>query len=84
MPGGPWCVGFAAETESLHDNAQAKRQRKGVPLLVGNLAQDSMGGDAKTFVLFDDVGMEELPRLSKIEAASTLIDAIAKRLPDRA
>ncbi|HLU20636.1 MAG TPA: bifunctional phosphopantothenoylcysteine decarboxylase/phosphopantothenate--cysteine ligase CoaBC [Pusillimonas sp.] len=84
MPGGPWCVGFAAETESLHDNAQAKRQRKGVPLLVGNLAQDSMGGDATTFVLFDDDGMEELPRLSKIEAARRLIDAIAKRLPDRA
>jgi len=83
LPNGPWCVGFAAETENLHENAQAKRQRKGVPLLVGNLAQDSMGGDTTAFVLFDDNGIEELPRLSKTDAARRLIDAIAKRLPDR-
>src|SRR5690606_21980370 len=37
LPGGPWCVGFAAETENLNDHAQAKRQRKQIPLLVGNL-----------------------------------------------
>lgn len=81
LPGGPWCVGFAAETEKLHEHAQAKRQRKGVPLLVGNLAQDSMGGDTTTFVLFDDQGTEELPRLSKTDAARRLIQAIANRLP---
>lgn len=80
MPGGPWCVGFAAETENLHDFAQAKRLRKGVPLLVGNLAQESMGSDTTAFVLFDDQGIEELPRLSKKDAARRLIDAIAARL----
>lgn len=77
---GPWCVGFAAETENLHDNAQAKRLRKGVPLLVGNLAQESMGGDTTAFVLFDDQGVEELPRLSKIDAARRLMQGIAQRL----
>ncbi|TFL11417.1 bifunctional phosphopantothenoylcysteine decarboxylase/phosphopantothenate--cysteine ligase CoaBC [Pusillimonas caeni] len=83
-PGGPWCVGFAAETENLHEHAQAKRRRKGVPLLVGNLAQDSMGGDTTTFVLFDDQGAEALPKLSKTEAARRLVQAIAARLPGKA
>ena len=84
MPHGPWCVGFAAETENLLENAQAKRQRKNVPLLVGNLAQESMGGDTTAFVLFDDKGVEELPKLSKTEAARRLITAIASRLPRQA
>lgn len=81
LPNGPWCVGFAAETENLREHAQAKRQRKGVPLLVGNLAQESMGGDTTTFLLFDDQGIEELPKLTKADAARRLIQAIAARLP---
>lgn len=83
LPTGPWCVGFAAETENLHEHAQAKRRRKGVPLLVGNLAQDSMGGDTTTFVLFDEHGVEALPKLTKTEAARRLVQAIASRLPRR-
>jgi phosphopantothenoylcysteine decarboxylase/phosphopantothenate--cysteine ligase len=30
-------VGFAAESHDLVNNAQAKRARKGMPLLVGNI-----------------------------------------------
>src|SRR5690606_38872968 len=50
---GPWCVGFAAETEKLAEHAEAKRLRKGVPLLVGNLAQNVMDADMTEFILFD-------------------------------
>src|SRR5690606_14043142 len=50
MPKGPLCVGFAAETENLYEHAEAKRRRKGVPLLVGNLAQDAMNADDTTLV----------------------------------
>jgi phosphopantothenoylcysteine decarboxylase/phosphopantothenate--cysteine ligase len=81
LPHGPWCVGFAAETENLHEYAQAKRQRKAVPLLVGNLAQHVMNADETELVLFDDQGSHPLPRLPKIEAARQLIQAIASRLP---
>jgi phosphopantothenoylcysteine decarboxylase/phosphopantothenate--cysteine ligase len=84
MPNGPWCVGFAAETENLHEHAQSKRQRKNVPLLVGNLAQDAMDADSTTFVLFDPAGAHPLPRLPKLAAARALVQAIAQRLPDRA
>ncbi len=77
---GPWCVGFAAETENLHDYAQAKRKRKVVPLLVGNLAQHAMNADITELVLFDEQGSHPLPLLPKIEAARQLIQAIANRL----
>ncbi len=76
---GPWCVGFAAETENLSEYAQAKRQRKNVPLLVGNLAQHVMSADQTTMVLFDDKGEQALPILAKTEAATALIRAISER-----
>ncbi|NYT79405.1 bifunctional phosphopantothenoylcysteine decarboxylase/phosphopantothenate--cysteine ligase CoaBC [Alcaligenaceae bacterium] len=80
---GPWCVGFAAETENLHENADAKRKRKGVPLLVGNLAQDAMNADDTELVLFDEGGAHALARQPKLQAARALVQAIAKRLPQR-
>jgi phosphopantothenoylcysteine decarboxylase/phosphopantothenate--cysteine ligase len=81
LANGPWCVGFAAETENLHEYAEAKRQRKKIPLLVGNLAQYAMNADDTELVLFDDQGQTALPVLPKIEAARRLIEAIALRLP---
>ena len=81
LPSGPWCVGFAAETENLLEYAEAKRKRKGVPLLVGNLAQHAMNSDVTELVLFDAHGHKALPALAKIDAARELISAIAKRLP---
>ncbi|TAL76325.1 MAG: bifunctional phosphopantothenoylcysteine decarboxylase/phosphopantothenate--cysteine ligase CoaBC [Burkholderiaceae bacterium] len=83
LKSGPWCVGFAAETENLHANAEAKRRRKGIPLLVGNLAQHAMNADETTFVLFADDGAVTLPTLPKLLAARQLVQAIAKRLPRR-
>ncbi|PLC53544.1 bifunctional phosphopantothenoylcysteine decarboxylase/phosphopantothenate--cysteine ligase CoaBC [Pollutimonas nitritireducens] len=82
MTAGPWCVGFAAETENLLEYAEAKRRRKGVPMLVGNLAQQAMNADLTELVMLDDAGHRQLPELSKIDAARQLIRAIAPRLPD--
>ena len=79
LANGPWCVGFAAETENLAEHAEAKRRRKGVPLLVGNLAQDVMDADVTTLVLFDEAGAHPLPPASKRHAAHTLVEAIANR-----
>ena len=84
LKNGPWCVGFAAETEKLYEYAEAKRQRKNIPLLVGNLAQESMDADTTTFVLFDQNGHQDLPCLPKQQAARELVHAIANRIPDRA
>lgn len=81
MPNGPWCVGFAAETENLQEHAEAKRRRKGVPLLVGNLAQQVMDADSTEFILFEDRGQTVLSPQPKLQAARALIAAISQRLP---
>ncbi len=61
----PFCVGFAAETEKLDQYAQKKRQQKRLPLIVANLAQQAMGADESTLILFDDDGNMFYPRPQK-------------------
>jgi len=80
LPDGPWCVGFAAETENLDAYAEAKRRRKRLPLLVGNLAQAAMEADATELVLYDDAGRHALPAMAKLDAARRLIAEIADRM----
>lgn len=80
LPNPPYCVGFAAETEQLLEFAQQKRQRKGVPLLVANLAQETMDADHTVMHLIDDQGIERWDKLPKEQAATDLIQAIAQRL----
>lgn len=76
----PYCVGFAAETEDLEANAQDKRRRKGVPLLVGNLGQATFGRDDNELLLVDEQGLRRVPRASKDALARVLVHEIADRL----
>jgi phosphopantothenoylcysteine decarboxylase / phosphopantothenate---cysteine ligase len=80
MPGAPFCVGFAAESEDLEANAQQKRKRKGVPLLVGNIGPATFGRDDNELLLVDERGMTRLPRAGKAVLARALVQAIAARL----
>jgi phosphopantothenoylcysteine decarboxylase/phosphopantothenate--cysteine ligase len=73
LPDAPFCIGFAAETERLAEHAEAKRLKKKLPLLVGNLAQDTLGQDTAELVLFDDQGQHRLPRADKLVQARYLI-----------
>jgi phosphopantothenoylcysteine decarboxylase/phosphopantothenate--cysteine ligase len=81
MKRGPFCVGFAAETENLREYAQAKRKKKNIPLLAANLAQDAFGRDDNALTLFHDMGETELPRAPKSVIARQLIAHIAGMLP---
>ncbi|WP_394757737.1 bifunctional phosphopantothenoylcysteine decarboxylase/phosphopantothenate--cysteine ligase CoaBC [Rhodoferax sp.] len=72
-----FCVGFAAESHDLLANAQAKRVRKGVPLLVGNIGPATFGQDDNTLLLVDASGVQELARDSKINLARQLIAHIS-------
>ncbi|WP_347486271.1 bifunctional phosphopantothenoylcysteine decarboxylase/phosphopantothenate--cysteine ligase CoaBC [Vandammella animalimorsus] len=76
-----YCVGFAAESEDLLAHASAKRQRKGVPLLVGNIGPNTFGQDDNTITLFDEHGHQRLPTASKRVLARQLVQEIARRLP---
>lgn len=80
LPRPPFCVGFAAESENLEEYAQRKRQRKGIPLLVGNLIQDGFGGEDNRVILFDDRGSHPLPAASKDLLARQLIAHVAQLL----
>jgi phosphopantothenoylcysteine decarboxylase / phosphopantothenate---cysteine ligase len=74
-----YCVGFAAESHDLLANAEAKRLRKQVPLLVGNIGPDTFGQDHNALLLVDAHGSTELPRASKRSLARQLIGQIALR-----
>lgn len=82
-PNAPYCVGFAAESEKLEQYGEQKRQRKNVPLLVGNIGHNTFGMDDNEIVLFDAQGMTRLPRADKLTLARDLVAAIAQRVPAR-
>jgi phosphopantothenoylcysteine decarboxylase/phosphopantothenate--cysteine ligase len=77
--GALYCVGFAAESQNLLAHAQAKRERKGVPLLVGNIGPDTFGQDDNALLLVDVQGSTDLPRAPKLELARQLVTEIAQR-----
>ena len=79
LPKPPFCVGFAAESENLDENAEKKRRAKKLPLLVGNLVHQTVGHDDNELVLFDDNGNQTLPRADKLTLARLLMRSIAKR-----
>ncbi len=83
ISGWPYCVGFAAESENLIDYGAVKREKKGIPLLVGNIGHHTFGQDENSIVLFDDSGHTVLPRAPKLALARQLVSEIAKRLEQR-
>jgi phosphopantothenoylcysteine decarboxylase/phosphopantothenate--cysteine ligase len=80
-PDAPFCVGFAAESHDVDDNAEAKRKRKRVPLMIANRAQDAFGSDDNAVTLLDDAGRHPLPCMDKLALARRLVAEIARRLP---
>ena len=81
--GALFCVGFAAESNDLLAHATAKRQRKNVPLLVGNLGPATFGKDDNALLLVDAQGAKEIPRNSKLALSRMLIAEIANRITQR-
>jgi len=77
LPKPPFCVGFAAETEDLEKNAEAKRRKKKIPLLAANLAQDAISSDESALILLDNKGKHPLPKAPKIVQARRLIKHIS-------
>lgn len=83
LPNAPFCVGFAAESDQLEVYAERKRQRKNIPLIVGNLIQDGFGGEANRIILFDAQGAHPLPVASKAQLARQLVEHLARLLEKR-
>ncbi len=75
-----FCVGFAAETENLEQNAKTKLERKGAQVILGNLAQNTLGRDDNTLLWVDAKGTFEIPNNTKAALADEVMKQIAQRL----
>jgi phosphopantothenoylcysteine decarboxylase/phosphopantothenate--cysteine ligase len=80
QPKPPFCVGFAAESENLAENAKAKLAKKKLPLIAANIAQHTMGRDDNTITLYDAKGEHPLGHGGKLDLARRLISQVADRL----
>ncbi len=80
LPDAPYCVGFAAETDDLDANAEAKLAKKRVQLIVGNHAHEAFGRDENALTLYDANGRTVLERADKLTLARQLVAAIAERM----
>ena len=78
---GSVAVGFALETNSLLENAQAKLESKGFDLIVANEAEaEGVGFDVDTnqvVLLGADGESEQLPLLTKDEVAEVILDRVS-------
>ena len=75
-----FCVGFAAESHDLQKHAQTKREKKGVPLLVGNIGPATFGSDENALLLVDAQDTQEIPQANKLDLARKLVTEIAQRI----
>jgi phosphopantothenoylcysteine decarboxylase/phosphopantothenate--cysteine ligase len=74
-------IGFAAETDALLANAQAKRAAKRCDWIVANdVSGDVMGGAQNEVHLVTADGIESWERLDKAAVARRLAERIAKAL----
>ena len=80
LPNAPFCVGFAAETQDLIAQAEQKRLRKKLPLLVANLVSESMGQDEASITLLDDKGSHPQQKAAKNVLAVVLLTHISNML----
>jgi phosphopantothenoylcysteine decarboxylase/phosphopantothenate--cysteine ligase len=80
LAGRLYCVGFAAESHDLLAHAQAKRVRKGVPMLVGNIGPDTFGQDDNALVLITEQAPVATERADKLSLAHWLLSHIAPQL----
>ena len=79
-------VGFAAETQDLRANAQAKLARKGCDWIVANDVGGGsgvMGGTDNTIAIVTAGGIEDWPKLDKSEVARRLAARMAAALEDK-
>ena len=82
MDGGPFTVGFAAETESVRAHAQDKLERKGLDMIAANrvgLPDRGFASERNALSVLWPGGGRELELAPKAELARRLIDLVAER-----
>jgi phosphopantothenoylcysteine decarboxylase/phosphopantothenate--cysteine ligase len=75
----PLLIAFALETgsdEEVVQRARLKRARKGVDVVVANIAQEALGADENRVFIIRDDEPQAWPRLSKRAVADRLLSAL--------
>lgn len=78
----PFCVGFAAETQSLEKYALAKLEQKNLDMIAANPVGNADSGfetDTNQLEVFWSEGRSSIERGNKLAIAKQLIDLIAER-----
>lgn len=78
-------IGFAAETNDLIANAQAKLERKGLEMIIANDAVATIGSENSeaSFITRGNPEPELLPQMSKSALAARIIDRVEMLLTAR-
>ena len=81
----PFTVGFAAETENLHDNAKKKLKSKNLDMIAANRVGDGLGFDREENALevFWTGGSESLATAPKEKLARQLVEIIIARYREK-
>ncbi|MCD8342131.1 MAG: bifunctional phosphopantothenoylcysteine decarboxylase/phosphopantothenate--cysteine ligase CoaBC [Clostridiales bacterium] len=80
---GQFLCGFSMETRDMVASSRKKLEKKHLDLIAANnvkVAGAGFAGDTNILTLISPDGMEELPLMTKEEAAHALLDAILKRM----
>ena len=85
MQDAPFSVGFAAETENLETNAQAKLHSKKLDMIAANHVGDGQGFDVETnaLTIFWKNGQKQLEQAPKTRLARNLINLIADQYNEK-
>ncbi|QWE10287.1 bifunctional phosphopantothenoylcysteine decarboxylase/phosphopantothenate--cysteine ligase CoaBC [Polynucleobacter sp. es-EL-1] len=76
----PYCVGFAAESTALLKHAQEKLQRKGIPMIVGNIGPNTFGSDLNELLIVEKNTSKKIAKSDKLQLARQLIQLVAKKI----
>ncbi|MBQ2469808.1 MAG: phosphopantothenoylcysteine decarboxylase, partial [Ruminococcus sp.] len=79
---GQFLCGFSMETENMLENSRAKLARKNADLIAANSLRDAgsgFGTDTNHLVLISKDSVDDLPLLSKEDAADRVLDALQKQ-----
>ena len=82
LPGAPFCVGFAAETENLEANARQKLSRKSLDMVAANrvgVTGPGFESAENSLSLYWQGGSMELPLAPKDQLAVELMEVVARR-----
>jgi phosphopantothenoylcysteine decarboxylase / phosphopantothenate---cysteine ligase len=80
LPNPPFCIGFAAESENVIEYAAKKREQKGIPVIIANLAQAAIGSNDNEVTIIDKAGRHPIPRGPKAQIAHAIVAFVANKL----